>query len=104
MSRFAIGQPVRIRWVANAQNEHLVGQETYITKVEDAAEGMLWFDGRPVESGTIYQTGFESEFNRKHWWWEEDQLEPVKPQGLESNEDIDKLFEPEEELVYVENK
>jgi hypothetical protein len=90
VSAFWLGQPVRIAWVMNPRFGHLVGLDGVINAISDCGFPIVYgLDVSPLQelpSGAY--RGFCA-----------DQLRPRTPDGLESIEEINALYEPSPEVV-----
>lgn len=94
MSRFVIGQRVRIKFAFWAENRRFEGCEGVVVEIATDYLGTLYgLDISPIE-----RTADEDEGTSLRGW-DEDQLEPAIPPGLESQEEVDALYQPEGEAV-----
>src|SRR5688500_5948997 len=104
MAKFYMGQPVKVVRDNTGLNPELVGIEATVISVEgwyEVNDSADWFGPPQLHYG--YQLSSPSLPYYDYIVCTEDELEPIIPEGLESPEQIEELYEPEatEEDIYV---
>lgn len=80
MSKFFIGQPVKVRYVTNIENSPLVGAEGRVTQIKSDELGDLYgLDIKPLT--LVYWCGHDVLRG-----FDEDQLAPITPDGQQPSE------------------
>ena len=96
MSKFAIGQRVKVIRDSSGYTPEVVGVETTIAG-EQRYYPCGWYN--------LLKMGYLIDF-RPPWPWKyyciaEHDMVPLAPDGMETDEEITELYEPEPELVEV---